>query len=227
MKRLYIWLSIIALALIAGLVVFGPEQRRDAAEPAAKAAGGNEPTAAAVPSKDEVQQQPVPAHAEDAASPAAEPAANVAQTNDKTFRVNASGRLVLDEQTRLNMEALFARSERAQLAEAKQQAIEPLPAAASLQAAELLEHYDNYQQAQRQAYPPGVAPSTEEAALAELDGLHALRVAHFGQVVARALYGEEEAVSRKLVELMRLEKDQSLTMEEKAARAQQLRDSKP
>jgi lipase chaperone LimK len=44
-------------------------------------------------------------------------------------------------------------------------------------------------------------------------------------VVARALYGEEEAVSRHLVELMRLEKDQSLTMEEKAARAQQLRDS--
>ena len=227
MKRLYIWLSVIALALIAGLVVFGPEQRQDAAEPAAKAADGNEPTAAAVPSKDEEQQEPVPARAEDAASPAAEPEANVAQTNDKTFRVNASGRLVLDEQTRLNMEALFARSERAQLAEAKQQAIEPLPAAASVQAAELLEHYDNYQQAQRQAYPPGVAPSTAEAALAELDGLHALRVAHFGQVVARALYGEEEAVSRKLVELMRLEKDQSLTMEEKALRAQQLRDSKP
>ncbi|HKQ12965.1 MAG TPA: lipase secretion chaperone [Steroidobacteraceae bacterium] len=227
MKRLYIWLGIFALALIAGLVAFGPGQRRDEAEPAAQVAGGNEPTVAVVPSKDEEQQEPVPARAADAASPKAEPEATVAQTNDKTFRVNASGRLVLDEQTRLNMEALFARSERAQLAEAKQQAIEPLPAAASAQAAELLEHYDNYQQAQRQAYPPGVAPSTEEAALAELDGLHALRVAHFGQIVARALYGEEEAVSRKLVELMRLEKDQSLTMEEKAVRAQQLRDSKP
>ena len=55
--------------------------------------------------------------------------------------------------------------------------------------------------------------------------MHALRVAHFGPLVARALYGEEEAVSRQLVELMRLEKDQSLTMEEKAVRAQQLRDS--
>ena len=143
--------------------------------------------------------------------------------NDKTFRVNDSERLVLDEQTRLNMEALFARTEHDHLAEAKQQAIEPLPAAAAAQAAELLEQYDNYQQAQRQAYPPGVAPATEEAALAELDGLHALRVAHFGPIVARALYGEEEAVSRQLVELMRLEKDQSLTMEEKAVRAQQLR----
>jgi len=55
--------------------------------------------------------------------------------------------------------------------------------------------------------------------------LHALRVAHFGPVIARALYGEEEAESRQLVELMRLEKDQSLTLEEKAVRAQQLRDS--
>ena len=52
----------------------------------------------------------------------------MAQTNDKTFRVNDSGRLVLDEQTRLNMEALFARTERDHLDEAKQQAIEPLPA---------------------------------------------------------------------------------------------------
>ena len=147
-----------------------------------------------------------------------------AQTNDKTFRVNDSDRLVLDQQTRLNMEALFARTEREHLEEAKQQAIGPLPAAAAAQAREVLDQYDHYQQAQRQAYPPGVAPPTEESALAELDGLHALRVAHFGPVVARALYGEEEAMSRQLIELMRLEKDQSLTMEEKAARAQQLHD---
>lgn len=226
MKRLYIWLGIVALALVAGLFVFGPAERQDVPQSAPEVAR-NERAAATVSSQDQEQQEPVadgPARPEDTAStPESQP--TVAQTNDQTFRTNASGRLVLDVQTRLNMEALFARTEREQLAEAKQQAIEPLPAAASAQAAELLEHYDNYQQAQRQAYPPGVAPATEEAALAELDGLHALRVAHFGQVVARALYGEEEAVSRQLVELMRLEKDQSLTMEEKAVRAQQLRDS--
>jgi len=222
-KRLYIWLSVIALALVAG-VVFGPAQRKDVPQASPEVAR-NEPAAAVVSDRDHEQQEPpasMPEHANDTA-PASEPI--VAQTNDKTFRVNASGRLVLDEQARLNMEALFARTERVQLAEAKQQAIEPLPAAAGAQAAELLEHYDNYQQAQRQAYPPGVAPATEEAALAELDGLHALRVAHFGPVIARALYGEEEAESRQLVELMRLEKDQSLTLEEKAVRAQQLRDS--
>ena len=228
-KRTYIWLGIVAIALGGGVlgVVFGPGQRKRESQPrlrlrfatsprpqpfrATAAASSRQPTANA--SAQAVDARPARTH--------------VAQTNDKTFRVNDSERLVLDEQTRLNMEALFARTEHDHLAEAKQQAIEPLPAAAGAQAAELLEQYDNYQQAQRQAYPPGVAPATEEAALAELDGLHALRVAHFGPLVARALYGEEEAVSRQLVELMRLEKDQSLTMEEKAARAQQLRDSLP
>lgn len=221
-KRVYIGLGVIAIALGVA-VVFGPAQRKDESQSSPAVAARNEPAAAA--SNEPEYQEPAadaPAPADETAAP---PEATVAQTNDKTFRANASGRLVLDEQTRLNMEALFARTERDRLAEAKQQAIEPLPAAASAQAAELIEQYDNYQQAQKQAYPPGVAPATEEAALAELDGLHALRVAHFGPVVARALYGEEEAVSRQLVELMRLEKDQSLTLEEKAARAQQLRDS--
>ena len=227
-KRIYIWLGIAALALAVALA-FGPAHRK---EPTPAAAMRNEP-AAAVDSTEAHDEAVGRASARlSDASPQPDDAAEhaesiVAQTNDKTFRVNAAGRLVLDEATRLNIEALFARTDRDRLAEAEQQAIDPLPAAAGAQAAELLEQYDNYQQAQRQAYPPGVAPPTEEAALAELDGLHALRVAHFGPIVARALYGEEEASSRQLIELMRLEKDQSLTMEEKAARAQQLRDSMP
>jgi lipase chaperone LimK len=145
----------------------------------------------------------------------------------KVFSVDSSGQLVLDEQTRLNMEALLARTEPNDLAAAKQQAVESLPPAAAAKAAELLDHYDNYQQAQRQMYPPGIAPPTEEAALAELEGLHSLRVAHFGADAAHAMYGAEETITRSLIELMRLEKDQSLTMEEKAVRAQQLRDSMP
>jgi hypothetical protein len=224
-KRTYIWLGIVAIAVAIG-VVFGPAHRKEERQPTPVAGVRSEPAAPAVTSDSPEHQAAAdaPAQSVQAATPAE---ITVAQTNDKTFRVNDSERLVLDEQTRLNMEALFARTEREHLAQAKQQAIEPLPAGAGSQAAELLEQYDNYQQAQRQAYPPGVAPPTEEAALAELDGLHALRAAHFGPLVARALYGEEEAVSRQLVELMRLEKDQSLTMEEKAVRAQQLRDALP
>jgi hypothetical protein len=222
-KRTLVWLGVVAIAVAIGIVL-GPVDRQEEPRPTPAITTRNEPAVTGdSPASSESHESVA---AVPAVSDSAAPEETVtAQTNDKTFRVNDSERLVLDEQTRLNMEALFARTEHEHLAAAKQQAIEPLPASAAAQASELLEQYDNYQQAQRQAYPPGVAPATEEAALAELDGLHALRVAHFGPLVARALYGEEEATSRQLVELMRLEKDQSLTMEEKAARAQQLHDS--
>ncbi|HEY5755354.1 MAG TPA: lipase secretion chaperone [Steroidobacter sp.] len=140
------------------------------------------------------------------------------------FRVDSAGKLVVDEQTRLNMEALFAQIDRADLSEAQQNATATLPPAAASEAAALLERYDNYAKAQRQSYPPGIAPATEEAALAELDGLHALRVAHFGPEAAKAFFGAEEELTRSLIDLMRLEKDQSLTLQEKAERAQKLHD---
>jgi lipase chaperone LimK len=144
-----------------------------------------------------------------------------------TFRIDGTGHLVIDEQTRLNMEALFARTDAADLAKVHEEITQALPPAAAAEASALLERYQNYSKAQRQAYPPGAAPATEEAALAELEGLHALRIAHFGSENAQALYGAEETLTRSLIELMRLEKDQSLTLEEKAARAQQLYDTLP
>ncbi len=156
------------------------------------------------------------------------PNATTAATNPKNpFRVDSTGKLVVDAQTRLNIEALFAQTDPAGLLEAQQEVTQKLPPAAAAEAAALVERYGNYSKAQRHAYPPGVAPATEEAALAELDGLHALRVAHFGPEVAQAFYGAEEAITRSLIELMRLEKDQGLTMEEKAARAQRLYDAMP
>lgn len=201
-KSTVIWVGI-ALVAVAGVAVLSLLRHTDEPRTAPTAVARTEPAAAAVDSSGGRE------HVDPAAASAAQPdpAASeekvTAQTNDQTFRVNDSGRLVLDQHTRLNMEALFARTQRDHLAEAKQQAVEPLPAGAAAQAIDLLEDYDNYQQAQRQAYPPGVAPATEEAALAELEGLHALRAAHFGAVIARALYGEEEIVSRQLIEQMR------------------------
>ena len=144
-----------------------------------------------------------------------------------TFRTDATGKLIVDEQTRLGMEALLARTDPADLPKVQEDITQNLPPAAAAEASALLDHYQNYSKAQRQAYPPGAAPATEEAALAELEGLHALRVAHFGADIAHKLYGAEEALTRSLIELMRLEKDQSLTLEEKAARAQQLYDTLP
>jgi hypothetical protein len=169
-----------------------------------------------------------PAEEANTAEPeAAAPAPDMppAKTDGKNpFRADSTGKLVVDEQTRLNMEALFAENDRAELPEAQQNATAKLPPAAAAEATALLERYDNYSKAQRQSYPPGIPPTTEEAALAELDGLHALRVAHFGPEVATALYGAEEEITRSLIDLMRLEKDQGLTLQEKAERAQKIHD---
>src|SRR5690349_20395299 len=155
------------------------------------------------------------------ASPA-QSATSSATDSSGTFRTDDTGKLIIDEQTRFNMEALLERTDTADVPEVIENITQNLPPAAAAEASALLDRYQNYSKAQRQSYPPGAAPATEEAALTELDGLHALRVAHFGSDTAHALYGAEEALTRSLIELMRLEKDQSLTLEEKAARAQQL-----
>jgi Proteobacterial lipase chaperone protein len=223
-RRAIVWAAIAAITIVAVLAVLTRQDRSQSGSAAVAEQRAEVPTAPGANAPHSTPDEAAPATPAEASR---DPQPASPSGSDKVFQVDSAGRLVLDEQTRLNMEALFARTERADLAAAKQQAVESLPPAESAKAADLLNSYDNYQQAQRQTYPPGVAPSTEEAAIAELDGLHALRIAHFGADVAEALYGAEERLSRSLIELMRLEKDQSLTMEEKAVRAQQLRDSMP
>lgn len=193
--------------------VAAPEARQQALEPR----GENEDFAAPVEDHDQAAAQTSMESDE----------APVAQTNDKVFRIDGSGNLVVDQHTRLNLEALIARTPPAELESAKQEAIAPLSAAAGAQASDLIDRYYEYDLAQRQTYPPGRAPSTEEEALAEIDGLHALREAHFGGEVAAAFYAEEEALNRELLQLIKLEKDQSLTLAEKAERAQRARDALP
>jgi lipase chaperone LimK len=64
-----------------------------------------------------------------------------------------------------------------------------------------------------------------------LDNLHALRVSYLGAEAAQAMFGEEEAMTRKLVGMMAAQKDPNLTPEQKAERAQEmmnnLRPAKP
>lgn len=215
---------VLALCLLALAVVAAMWPRPDAPQTTATAPQGAAPASQSLRSS-------AAAYRDDRRTMANAPTAPAATitTPDPTgtFRTDDSGKLIVDEQTRLNMEALFARTNPADLTKVQEEIIRALPPAAAAEASALLDRYQNYSKAQRQSYPPGAAPATEEAALAELDGLHALRVAHFGSDIAHALYGAEEALTRSLIELMRLEKDQSLTLEEKAARAQQLYDTLP
>jgi len=147
--------------------------------------------------------------------------------NDTAFRVDTKGELVLDEQTRLNIERLIAQTEPNNLYAETSEQIENLPPSAARQAQELIEKFVIYQQAQRQIQPPDVTPPTEDDAVRQLQELHALREAHFGAEVARRFYGNEEGIAREMIEVMRLENDQSLTPGEKLERARALREQLP
>lgn len=136
------------------------------------------------------------------------------------FHVDAKGRLVQNEKTRLHIEALLALTDPAKLYDAVEEEIRNLPPAAAERARELVRRYQNYIEDQQKLIPPGVAPVNEDEALAQIDALHRLRTAHFGTQTAEAFYGDEEKLNQELVELMRIEKDPTLTMEQKAERAQ-------
>lgn len=161
-----------------------------------------------------------PAGAAQAATAGPAPQADVAPASGKTFAVDASGRLVRNEQTRLGVEALVALTPPEQLRAAAQAQVQDLPAAAAAEALDLVERYNAYQAAQKLSFPPGEAPLVPQQALAELEGLHALRVSYFGPEGAKSLFGQEEATARQLLEWMRDDTTPGLSMEQRAMRAQ-------
>jgi lipase chaperone LimK len=152
---------------------------------------------------------------------------DVPHENNAAFRTDAAGELVVDEQTRLNMEALIAQTEAGELYREVREQTEHLPPTAARDAEELVQKFVQYQHAQRQTYPPRDAPVSEDEAIRELEALHALRQTHFGAEVAAQLYGHEERIAREMIEVMRIENDQSLTPAEKLARAQAIREHLP
>jgi lipase chaperone LimK len=143
------------------------------------------------------------------------------------FHADSAGKLVSNSSTRNELERLVAlntpQEARAQL----QQLAKTLPPAAARELNDLYAHYTQYSTALVQAFPPGVAPANEAEALKQLDGLHALRVEHFGAETADALYGAEEKTARQLIELMRAQNDPKLTLEQKAQLAQEAMSKHP
>jgi hypothetical protein len=216
-----VWLIGGAICALVLVLVFVARSPRDATQ-AVTATSPNRPQSPALPAGTGTT-------APESASSATRESTQVQPPSEETseiFRTDTNGKLVLDEQTRLKLEAFFARTEPKDVGVAALELVQQLPAPAAAQALDVVDRYRNYQAAQDANYRDE-GPSTAEDAIVELESLHTLRVEHFGPEVAKAFYGDEERISRELIELMRLEKDQSLTMEEKADRAQRLRDTLP
>ncbi|TXC66993.1 hypothetical protein FSC37_18165 [Piscinibacter aquaticus] len=158
-----------------------------------------------------------PARAE-APVPASAPQPPVLR-GEGVFRFDAQGRLVLDPGTRQRLESLLALHAGDALDRRVESELASLPAAAAARARELVAQFEAYGTAQRAAYPPGQAPLVPEEGLAQLAGLQALRASHFGAEAARQMFEQDDAVARRLLELMRDDAAATLSMEEKAVRA--------
>lgn len=138
----------------------------------------------------------------------------------RPFRVDARGQLVTDQTMRLELESLLALQQGAAQTAALDAQLAGLPAAAAAQARQLLSQLASYQEAQRQAFPPDQAPLLPEEGLAQLAALQSLRATYLGAEPARQMFAQDDAVSRRLLELMREDPSPNLSMSEKAVRAQ-------
>lgn len=141
---------------------------------------------------------------------------------ERMFPTLPNGQLRLDGRTKLNLEKLLVLNTPAQLRAKLMELETTLPQAAFGELNDLLERYRNYSAAAEQMYPAGQAPADANAALAQLQALHDLRVTYFGPATAQALYAKEEQLTRQLLQVMRLDTQTGLTLEQKAERAQQL-----
>ena len=215
------WLIAAATAVAAATWWLGGEAPKGDATPSVSTAS-NSPTwsPADPPAPPRLQ---VAASAAITAMPVPAPPTAAVQTpanDERAFRTDNKGRLVLDERTRLAVEKLVGLNGPESLAALVAEQTSGLPAEAAAQARDLVERYGAYESARRGTFEPGTAPMVPEEGLAELAATRALRASYFGQDAAQRLFGAEEAVSKRLLEMMRDDRAANLTIEQKAIRAQ-------
>jgi len=138
----------------------------------------------------------------------------------KMFQADERGNLILNKNTRHNIEELYALNTQEELDGKLQKISTVLPSTAYRELVNLIDYFDKYLRDIKRTYPPEAAPSNVEQALEQLQAMHALRVKHFGSDAAEALFSEDEKTNRQLLELMLKDNDKNASMEEKAERAQ-------
>jgi hypothetical protein len=212
-----------AAVVLTAVLLFTRSHEGPAADGSAPGANTTTP-ATADPSPTSAPTEPV-AGTSTPILPPATTAATAPATDEEdptkiTFKADDKGRMVTNEKARLNLEKLFALYTPAERQQKLDELSAGLPSAAARDLADLMDRYINYDSAQRQTFPPGQDLASPEDGLNVIDGMHNLRVQYFGADVANGFFGKEEKIQRELLRLMSLEKDGSMTIEEKAERAQ-------
>lgn len=138
----------------------------------------------------------------------------------KPFRADASGALTLDADTVVTLEQLVAFSTPEQFGALAREAAAGLPPALQAQALDLAQRFERYQEAVRQRIQSAQAPSTVDEMARDLQALQVMRHDHFGAQAALQLFGDQEAVTARLIELMTQDTQVDAPLEERAMRAQ-------
>ncbi len=128
--------------------------------------------------------------------PGASPLANVAPP---VFRLTPQGRLLVDEQTRVDIERLAALHGRDDALVRLDEATRPLGESARREARVLYEQLVRYEQALATALASEPERPSIEDARRQLQLMQALRTQHFGEQ-AGALFGAEEALQQRLLD---------------------------
>ncbi len=116
--------------------------------------------------------------------------------------VDANGRLVVNDKTRLAIERMHALCTPDELKEK----LSVLPPDAQREVINLVDYYDKYTKDVAQSFASRERPGTIDEALSGLQELHNQRVMYFGNEVARAMFEKEEAANREMLELVYREK---------------------
>ncbi|HEX5355566.1 MAG TPA: lipase secretion chaperone [Aquabacterium sp.] len=157
------------------------------------------------------------AHAQTASSKPASPLDTMILP---TFRATSHGDLAMDQQTRLDVERIYALFPRDEARAKLESQSADLPAQAQRELKDLFQKYAQYAQAVAQTFPPEQNSGSLEEAARQFNELKALRRQYFGDEQAQSLFGEEEKTAQELLALMRKQTDPKLSLEEKAEQAQ-------
>lgn len=138
------------------------------------------------------------------------------------FRSTAQGRLLIDEQARIDIERVAALHDRADALALLSEVAQPLGEGARREVQALYEQMVRYEQALSTALANEPDHPRIEDARRQLQTMQALRVEHFGDR-AEALFGEEESQQQRLLdEAERVMRSRGISLEEAIGHAQAL-----
>jgi hypothetical protein len=136
-------------------------------------------------------------------------------------RADGQGHLAVDMQTKNDIERIYALYQGDEAQSKLTACAAGLPANAQRELKDLFQNYSQYAKAVAQAYPPADGETNIDDAKKQFKGIQNLRRQYFGEDTAKALFAQEEEITRDLLGRIEANKDPKMSFEEKINKAQE------